>query len=101
MASEQAAVANKSSEVELKDPTKLSNQFAPEHAGKSLTGRSGSLHVRSNEQPLQLATQDVNQNIQLLPSNLRQANISGNSSMDLQSLLDMEELHDKELEEAQ
>ncbi|XP_019192840.1 PREDICTED: uncharacterized protein LOC109187173 isoform X3 [Ipomoea nil] len=112
MASEQAAVANKSSEVELKDPTKLSNQFVPEHAGKSLTGRSGSLQVRSNErsgslqvrsneQPLQLAIQDVNQNIELLPSNLRQANISGNSSMDLQSLLDMEELHDKELEEAQ
>lgn len=41
------------------------------------------------------------ENIQLLPSNLRQANISGNSSMDLQSLLDMEELHDKDLEEAQ
>lgn len=40
-------------------------------------------------------------NIQLLPSNFREANISGNSSMDLQSLLDMEELHDKELEEAQ
>ncbi|CAH9113354.1 unnamed protein product [Cuscuta europaea] len=103
--SAQAAVAN-DSEVELKGPTKHSHQFipGPGQAGKSCTGRSPSDPVALDDQPHPHVTQNVNQeplNIQQVPHNFRKVNMSRNSGMDLQSLLDTEELHDKQLEEAQ
>ncbi|RAL54853.1 hypothetical protein DM860_013549 [Cuscuta australis] len=98
---EQSAV-NESIEVEMNDPTKHSEQsiYRPGYVGKNFTGRGCSFQIGS----VQPAAQNVNQeslNIQQVPHNFREANISRNSSMNMQSLLDIEELHDKQLEEAQ